>query len=348
MLDPSAARTSPETAAEASSREATKKLVIMIPCLDEAETLPETFRALPKKIDGIDAIETLVVDDGSRDGTADVARSIGVDHVLSLPWNMGLATAFMLGAMKAVELGADFVVNTDADNQYCADDIPTLVRPLLESRADIVVGERPIQEIQHFSIAKKWLQRLGSLMVRTLSGTQVRDSPSGFRALTRRAVLRTNIFNRYTYTHEMLIVSGRKGLRVVGVPIRVNPGVRRPSRLVRSVARYVYRSAITIVRMYYVYAPGKFFSRFAIAFGLVALILIGRFFYFYFQSYGEGWVQSLVIAAIAATLSGLFWVLAVLGDMININRLILEDIQFMERERWFRDNDAASAKGRAR
>jgi hypothetical protein len=239
--------------------------------------------------------------------------------------------------MKAVELGADLVVNTDADNQYNADDIALLVRPLLESRADIVVGERPIAEIQHFSWAKKWLQRLGSLLVRTLSGTQVRDSPSGFRALTRRAVLRTNIFNRYTYTHEMLIASGRKGLRVLGVPIRVNPTRPRPSRLIKNVFQYVYRSAITIVRMYYVYAPGAFFSKFALFFGAISLVLIGRFLYFYLTNQSAVLVQSLVFAALAAMLSGLFWALAVVGDMININRMILEDIQFMERERWFRE-----------
>jgi glycosyltransferase involved in cell wall biosynthesis len=315
-----------------------KKLVIMIPCFNEAETLPETLRALPKKVDGIDRLETLVVDDGSRDGTADVARKQGVDHVVSLPWNMGLATAFMVGAMKAVEQGADFVVNTDADNQYCADDIPLLVRPLLEARADIVVGERPISEIRHFSALKKWLQRFGSTLVRALSGTEVRDSPSGFRALTRRAILRTNIFNRYTYTHEMLIASGRKGLRVLGVPIRVNPGKGRPSRLVQSVAQYVFRSGVTIVRFYYVYAPGRFFTRLAAIVALPSLALIGRFLYYlWFTNQGEGRELSLVAGLIGVLLAAVAIALAIVCDMISVNRLLLEDIQFMQREKWYRE-----------
>jgi glycosyltransferase involved in cell wall biosynthesis len=313
------------------------KLVIMIPCFNEAATLPETFRALPTKIAGIDVLETLVVDDGSKDGTADVARGLGVTHVVSLPWNMGLATAFVVGATKAVEVGADFVVNTDADNQYCADDIPLLVKPLLEARADIVVGERPIEQIEHFSPVKKRLQRFGSMLVRWLSGTAVQDSPSGFRALSRRAVLRTNIFNKYTYTHEMLIGSGRKGLKVVGVPIRVNPGKQRPSRLVKSVLQYVYRSGVTIVRMYYVYAPARFFTKVAAFFGALSLILILRFFYYYFfTNQGNGWIQSLIFAAIGSTFCGLSLALAIVGDMIAVNRMLLEDIQFMQREQKYR------------
>ena len=308
------------------------KLVIMIPCLNEEKHLPETFAALPKKVEGIDRVEVLVVNDGSTDRTVEVARELGVDHVVSLPWNMGLARAFMAGAMAAVEAGADFVVNVDADNQYCADDIPKLLAPLLSREAEIVVGERPIAEIQHFSSLKKRLQRLGSTMVRWLSDTPVRDSPSGFRALTRRAILRTNIFNRFTYTHEMLIGSGRKGLKVVGVPIRVNRGQSRPSRLFTSIPSYIYRSGHTIIRMYYVYAPARFFTKFAIGFGLIATVLIARFLYYYATGNGGGWIQSLIFAAIAATASGLFGVLAILGDLFNINRLLLEDIQFMQRE----------------
>jgi glycosyltransferase involved in cell wall biosynthesis len=308
------------------------KLVIMIPCFNEEAHLPTTLACLPRALPGVGAIEVLVVDDGSTDRTVEVAKDLGVQHVVSLPWNMGLARAFMAGALSAVDAGADLLVNLDADNQYSADDIPRLLDPLLRQEADIVVGERPIDSIQHFSWLKKHLQRFGSMLVRWLSATTVRDSPSGFRALTRRAILRTNIFNRFTYTHEMLIGSGRKGLRVVGVPIRVNPGQARPSRLFKSIRSYVYRSGVTIVRMYYVYAPGRFFTKLAAVFGLVAAILVGRFFWFYFHGRGDGWIQSLVIAAIAATFCGLSAALAVVGDMININRLLLEDIQFMLRD----------------
>src|SRR6185312_12755240 len=234
------------------------KLIIQIPCLNEAATLGTAVATLPRRVEGFEKVEWLVVDDGSTDGTAELARELGVDHVIRHPVNRGLATAFMTGIDAALQHGADVIVNTDADNQYEASDIPLLVRPILEHRADMVIGARPIAQTEHFSWIKKKLQHLGSWAVRIASRTDVTDAPSGFRAMTRETAMRLNVFNAYTYTLETIIQAGLSNLAVVSVPIRTNPDLR-PSRLVRSIPNYVKRSLLTILRVFVIYRPMTLF-----------------------------------------------------------------------------------------
>ena len=235
------------------------KLVIQIPCYNEAETLPVTLGQLPREVPGVDCVEWLVIDDGSRDKTAQVAREYGVDHVVQFKTNLGLARAFLAGLDAALQVGADIIVNTDADNQYRSDDIEALIRPILGGNAEIVVGARPISEILEFSFAKKLLQRFGSWVVRSVSSAEVPDAPSGFRAMSREAAMRLNVFSDYTYTLETIIQAGRKGIAIQSVPIRTNPSLR-PSRLISSVPAYVRRSAETIVRISMTYRPFRFFA----------------------------------------------------------------------------------------
>lgn len=247
-----------------------KTLVIQIPCLNEEETLPITIADLPKSIPGIDEIKVLVIDDGSTDRTVDIARANGVDRVLSLGSNRGLAAAFSAGLEEAAAMGADIVVNTDADNQYVGEDIAKLVAPVLAGRADVVIGTRPISDIAHFSTTKKLLQKLGSFVVRVASGARVEDAPSGFRAFSREAALRTHVHNSHTYTLETIISAKIRGLKIATVPIRVNADLR-PSRLVRSIPRYVGRSALVIVRSFFRYYGAKTFYIAALALGIGAL-----------------------------------------------------------------------------
>ena len=225
------------------------KLIIQIPCYNEENTVGTTLAALPRHLPGIDTIEWLVIDDGSRDRTVEVAKDNGVDHIVQFPMNQGLAKAFMAGLEACVKAGADIIVNTDADNQYCADDIPKLIQPILLGKAEIVVGARPIWKTKHFSSTKKLLQQLGSAVVRLASKTNIPDAPSGFRAFSREAALRLNVFNNYTYTLETIIQAGQKGMAITSVPIRTNP-VLRPSRLVKSTPTYVVRSLFTILRIH--------------------------------------------------------------------------------------------------
>ncbi|HET9932814.1 MAG TPA: glycosyltransferase family 2 protein, partial [Polyangiaceae bacterium] len=234
------------------------KLIIQIPCFNEAATLGIALAELPKQVPGFSSVEILIIDDGSADDTVRVARENGVHHVVGFRSNQGLASAFMLGIHSCLERGADVIVNTDADNQYCAADIPKLVQPIVDGRADLVIGARPITEIAHFSPIKKLLQRFGSWVVRRVSNTDVADAPSGFRAISREAAISLNVFNGYTYTLETIIQAGQKGMSVVSVPIRVN-GELRPSRLVRSIPNYVKRSILTMFRIFVVYQPLKFF-----------------------------------------------------------------------------------------
>ena len=229
-----------------------RKLIIQIPCLNEEETLPVTLGCLPRTVPGYDVVEWLVIDDGSTDRTAEVARAHGVDHIVQLSPNQGLAKAFMSGIEASLRAGADTIVNTDADNQYDATNIPDLVRPIVDGRAQSVVGARPIAEIEHFSATKKFLQRLGSWAVRMASGADIPDAPSGFRAIHREAALRLYLFNDYTYTLESIIQAGRKNLKIVSVPIRVN-GELRPSRLIKSIPLYIRRSLVTILRIFILY-----------------------------------------------------------------------------------------------
>lgn len=311
------------------------KLVIQIPCLNEEETLGETLALLPRAVKGFDKVEWLVVNDGSTDRTLDVARAAGVDHIVDFPANRGLAKAFVAGIERALEEGADVIVNTDADNQYNAADIPVLVRPILERRAQFVIGSRPIAEIDHFSRMKKLLQRLGSWVVRYTSGTEVTDAPSGFRAMSREAAMRLNVFDSSTYTLESILQAGRSGVRIVSVPIRVN-GRTRPSRLIRSLPGYVLRSSFSIVRSLFVYRPGQtFFLLGLLPFTLGALLSLRWLVLFYLEGPGRTHVPSLILAVIAFVAAFLCWLCALLGELNGINRKLLEDVQYQLRRQRF-------------
>lgn len=303
------------------------KLIIQIPCLNEANALPVTLAQLPRTVDGFAVVEWLVIDDGSTDSTDEVARTLGVDHVVRLPVNRGLATAFMTGLEKALAAGADVIVNTDADNQYDARDIPALVRPILRGEAELVIGERPIDETDHFSWLKKRLQRLGSWAVRFASGTRVADAPSGFRAISRDAATRLNVFNSYTYTLETIIQAGRSNIRVTSVPVRTNPDMR-PSRLVKGIANYVVRSMTTIVRIFATYKPLMFFWLISSVFMIIGLGAGARYLVLKSLGQGEGHIQSVILAAACVTIGLLIFVLGFLADLLAVNRRLLERIEW--------------------
>jgi glycosyltransferase involved in cell wall biosynthesis len=300
------------------------KLVIQIPCFNEAEVLPLTLSHLPREVEGFDCVEWLVVDDGSRDGTSEVARRCGADHVVTLARNRGLARAFLAGLEAALSVGADVVVNTDADNQYDARDLPSLVAPILAGEADLVVGARPIGQIAHFSVAKRALQKLGSAVVRLVSGTRVPDAPSGFRAMTRDAAMRLNVFGNYTYTLETLIQAGQSGMAIACVPVRVN-GETRPSRLVKSSAHYVLKSSATILRMFVVYKPMRFFALLSAIFACPGVILGLRYLWLDAHGQGHGHVHSLILAAMFVGVSMGLAMLGVVGDLLSVNRRLLEE-----------------------
>lgn len=303
------------------------KLIIQIPCYNEAETLAIALSALPRFVPGFDVVEWLVIDDGSQDNTAEVARVNGVDHVVRHACNHGLASTFMTGLDACLARGADVIVNTDADNQYNADDIPLLVRPILEHEAEVVIGARPIATIQHFSMAKKLLQRLGSWVVRVASKTDVMDAPSGFRALSRTAAQRMMVFNDYTYTLETIIQAGQKKMAVKSVPIRVNPDLR-PSRLVKSIPSYVKRSLVTIVRIFMIYRPFFFFASIgAVLFGAGSLLGV-RFLLYYFSGHGQGHMQSLTLAAVLLGMGFQMFLVAFIAELTAANRKLLEDIRY--------------------
>ncbi len=310
------------------------KLIIQIPCFNEEETLGVTLDALPRKLPGIDVVEFLVIDDGSTDGTQRVAREHGADHVFPLTRNRGLAVAFMAGLDFSVKADADIIVNTDADNQYSAEDIPKLVEPILRGEAEIVVGERPIGNIAHFSPLKKLLQKLGSWVVRMASGTNIPDAPSGFRAMTREAAMRMNVFDNYTYTLETIIQAGRKNMAITSVPIRTNENLR-PSRLVSSIPSYVRRSLFTIVRIFMTYRPFRFFAIPGALIFAVGLIPGLRFLYYFFiLSPGEeiGHVPSLLLGIFLMTAGGALVTLGLVADLIGVNRQLLEDIRWRLRD----------------
>ena len=302
------------------------KLIIQIPCYNEENSLPITLKALPKQIFGIDEIEILVIDDGSTDKTVEVAKANGVQHIVSMPHNCGLAKAFVAGINEALAQGADIIVNTDADNQYCADDIEKLIRPILNKEADIVIGTRPVSNISHFSLLKKTLQKLGSWVMRRVSSTQVEDAPSGFRAFSRAAALQINIFDNYTYTLETIIQARAKGLQLVCVPVNVNPDLRE-SKLVKNMFDYIRRSVFTMLRMFIIYRPFRFFAILASLFFTVGFLVGLRFLYFYLFSNGAGHIQSLILAAILIITSVQIGVIAILSELFCINRKLLEDIQ---------------------
>lgn len=301
------------------------KLIIQLPCLNESGTLAIAIDALPREVPGFDRVEWLVVDDGSTDGTSELAKRLGVDHVVRHPVNRGLATAFMTGLDACLRRGADVIVNTDADNQYEAGDIPLLTSPILAGEADMVIGARPIDETEHFSWIKRKLQRLGSWAVRMASKTDVADAPSGFRAFTRETAMRLNVFNSYTYTLETIIQAGRSNLRVVSVSIRTNPDLR-PSRLVKSIRSYVQRSLITILRVFAIYRPFLLFFWPSAALGATGLLAGMRYLYFVAIGEGSGHIQSVVFAALCLILSALTVMMGFLAELIATNRKLMERV----------------------
>ena len=301
------------------------KLIIQIPCYNEEKTLLTTLEALPKKVEGISEIEVLLINDGSTDKSAQIAEDWGA-KVLNIKPNKGLANAFRSGLQEALNLGADIIVNTDADNQYCADDIAELVKPILEKKADIVVGARDIFSIKEFSPIKKMLQKVGSFVLRLLSSTQVEDAPSGFRAFSREAGIKINVFDNYTYTMETLLQANAKDLKVISVPIRVNEQLRK-SKLMKNIFDYIFKSMKTTIRMFIVYRPFRFFITIAGMLAFLGLIVVARFLYYYFMGNGNGHIQSLILAAILLISSVQMGIIAIIGDLLSINRKIMEDVQ---------------------
>jgi glycosyltransferase involved in cell wall biosynthesis len=307
------------------------KLIIQIPCYNEAATLPVALQALPRHIEGFDKVEWLIIDDGSSDSTVEVAKANGADHIVSFAKNQGLARVFMAGLDACIKLGADVIVNTDADNQYDARDIPLLTKPILDKKAELVIGARPISEIKHFPFIKKLLQNLGSWVVRLASKTDIPDAPSGFRAMSREAALRLNVFNDYTYTLETIIQAGQKNMAIVSVPVRVNEDLR-PSRLVKSIPGYMKKSVSTIVRIFVVYRPFRFFASIGLFLFSAGFVIGLRFLYYFSQGSGEGHVQSLILASILLGIGFQTMLVAFLADLLAVNRRLMEDVQFRLRK----------------
>lgn len=306
------------------------KLIIQIPCYNEAETLEIALNDLPKTLEGIEEIEYLIINDGSQDETVEVARNWGVNHIVSFKQNKGLAKGFIAGLDGCLRNGADIIVNTDADNQYCAEDIQKLIQPILDGKADMVVGARPIDETEHFSFLKKKLQHFGSWVVRRASNTDIPDAPSGFRAFSREAAMRMNVVNDYTYTLETIVQAGREKIPITSIPIRTN-GELRPSRLFSSIWGYVKKSMLTILRAYMMYKPLKCFTYLAIP-PIVFGVAIGiRFLFYYYQGQGDGHVQSLILACTLTIIGFLTFMIGLLADVLAANRKVLQETQYLVR-----------------
>lgn len=306
-----------------------RKLVIQIPCYNEEQVLGHTLATLPRQVPGFSKVEFLIIDDGSRDRSVDVARAAGAHHIVSLPHNQGLAKAFMAGIEASLKAGADVIVNLDADNQHDASSIPDLVAPILNGSAQIVIGARPIDMISEFSFLKKVLQRLGSAVVRLASGTRVPDAPCGYRAFDADAALRLNVFGHYTYTLETIIQAGRKNIPIASVPVRVN-NATRPSRLIKSIPSYVYKSVLSIVRIFVLYKPLRFFFFIGALFLIPGIALGVRFLYLYARGVGGGHLQSLLLATILVVTSMIIFAAGVLSDLIAANRVLLEEIRMRQ------------------
>ena len=315
------------------------KLIIQIPCYNEEKTLELAYRDLPRHIDGIDTIEYLIINDGSTDRTVERAKELGVHHIVSFVHNRGLAKGFMAGIDACLRLGADIIVNTDADNQYAGADIEKLVRPLLEGKATMVIGNRRTDSIEHFSPLKKKLQKLGSGVVRKASGTDVVDTTSGFRSYTREAAMRLNVLSDYTYTLETIIQAGRSKMAVASVPIRTNPETR-PSRLFSSMWRYMKRSASVIIRSTAMYRPLQFFCTIGAILFVLGLVVGIRFLVFFFLGEGNGHVQSLLLTAVLLLIGFQTITLGLLGDTVAANRKLLEDVQYHVRKMDYDNNPA--------
>jgi glycosyltransferase involved in cell wall biosynthesis len=303
------------------------KLIIQIPCLNEAQNLAQSVQALPTEIPGVDILEYMVIDDGSSDNTSEVARQNGVHHIITLPHHVGLATAFTVGLESGLDNGADIIVNTDADNQYNAEDIPLLVEPIISGKADITIGDRGVANLKSFSPTKRILQRFGSWIIGQASGIDTPDATSGFRAFTRAAALRTLVMNDYSYTLETLIQAGAHRMAVAYVPVRTNEQVR-PSRLISSIPNYLANSSTIILRAYTMYRPLRVFIGISFIFLLVGLIGTGRFLYFFAIGEGAGHVQSLILSAVLLIVGFQIFLIGLVADLIGFNRKVLEEILY--------------------
>lgn len=317
------------------------KLIIQIPCYNEAETLEIALNDLPKQIDGIDTIEYLIINDGSKDSTVEVAKNWGVHHIVNFKQNKGLAKGFMAGISECLRQDADIIVNTDADDQYCGADIEKLVRPILEGKADIVIGERPIDQTEHFSPLKKKLQHLGSWVVRKASNTDIPDAPSGFRAYSREAALQLNVVNEYTYTLEQIVQAGRTNIAIMSVPIRTN-GELRPSRLFSSMFGYIKKSMLTIIRAYVMYKPLRFFTGLGMIPFVLGFLIGVRYLVLLVMGTATGNIQSLILCSLLMMIGVLIIVLGVLADTIAANRKILQEIQYHVRKMEYEKSDSNS------
>lgn len=301
------------------------KLIIQIPCYNEAEALAIALKALPRKVTGFDTVEWLIIDDGSTDDTVKVAKKCGVDHIVTFTHNQGLSKGFMAGITEALKQGADVIVNTDADNQYEAEDIPELVKPILEKQADFVIGARSIRKTKHFSLGKKYLQRLGSWVVRKASNTDIPDAPSGFRAMSKQCAKQLNVYNDYTYTLETIIQAGLKNIAITSVPIRTNEDLR-PSKLLTSIPNYIKKSIVTIIRIFVVYRPFHFFMTIALVLFGLGFLLGLRFLFYYFSGDGSGHMQSVILAGVLLGMGFQTGLIAFIADLLAVNRKLLEKI----------------------
>lgn len=315
------------------------KLIIQIPCYNEAETLEIALNDLPRHLDGIDEIEYLIINDGSKDNTVEVAMNWGVHHVISFTRNKGLAKGFMAGIEASLSYGADIIVNTDADNQYCGEDIAKLIEPILQGNADIVIGERPIDQTDHFSFIKKKLQHFGSWVVRKASKTDIPDAPSGFRAFSREAAMHINVINEYTYTLETIVQAGRNKMAITSVPIRTNPELRK-SRLFSSMGSYIKKSMLTILRALLMYRSLACLTIVGALPFLAGFALSVRFLFYYINGRNSGHIQSLILACTLMIMGFMTFVIGMLADVLSANRKIMEDVQYHVRKLTYDESDA--------